>query len=254
MNYYPFHIGDYAVHTRHLTPMEDLAYRRLLDLYYTREGSLPPDTKVVARLLGLTDYHTEVESVLCEFFLQNEDGWTHTRCDAELAKMHAKQENARASVAKRTGVTQAPRERDASAIEASSTNTNTNTNKETRTSPSAPGFEEFWSAYPRRVGKDAALKAFAKRKPDEGLLDRMLCAIKAQNASEAWRKDAGQFIPHPSTWLNEGRWQDEAIAQPQAPPRTYYTPPPPPTPEERARADAARKLAVSSIRNITRAA
>lgn len=86
MNYYSFHIGDYAVHTRHLSPMEDLAYRRLLDLYYTREGALPPDTLVIARLLGMKDHYPEVENVLCEFFLQNEDGWSHERCDEEIAK------------------------------------------------------------------------------------------------------------------------------------------------------------------------
>ena len=37
MNYYPFHLGDYAARTAHLEPMEDLAYRRLLDLYYLGE-------------------------------------------------------------------------------------------------------------------------------------------------------------------------------------------------------------------------
>ena len=38
MNYFPFNVGDYSVHTAHLEPMEDLAYRRLLDQYYLREG------------------------------------------------------------------------------------------------------------------------------------------------------------------------------------------------------------------------
>ena len=37
MHFYSFNIGDYASHTRHLTPMEDLAYRRLLDIYYLHE-------------------------------------------------------------------------------------------------------------------------------------------------------------------------------------------------------------------------
>jgi len=86
MNFFPFHIGDYAVHTRHLSLMEDLAYRRLLDLYYTREGPLPPDEKVVARAIGMKECFDEVSSVLCEFFLQNEDGWAHARCDEEIAK------------------------------------------------------------------------------------------------------------------------------------------------------------------------
>lgn len=79
-----------------------------------------------------------------------------------------------------------------------------------------PGFDEFWSAYPKKVGKDEAAKAFAKRKPDAALLDTMLKAISAQKASEQWRKDGGQFIPNPATWLNQGRWQDEVDQAPKA--------------------------------------
>lgn len=73
-------------------------------------------------------------------------------------------------------------------------------------------FEEFWAAYPRKVGKDAALKAFEKRMPDRALLDRMLAAIAAQRASPDWQKEGGQFIPHPTTWLNQGRWEDQPVA------------------------------------------
>lgn len=76
-------------------------------------------------------------------------------------------------------------------------------------------FDEFWAEYPRKVGKDAARKAFDKRKPSRELLVRMLAAIRLQVQSVAWQKDGGQFIPHPATWLNEGRWQDEETELPQ---------------------------------------
>jgi len=46
MNYYPFHVGDYAAHTAHLEPMEDLAYRRMLDVYYLREEPLQPSLRM----------------------------------------------------------------------------------------------------------------------------------------------------------------------------------------------------------------
>jgi hypothetical protein len=69
-------------------------------------------------------------------------------------------------------------------------------------------FESFWTAYPKKVGKDAAERAFAKRKPDEATLAAMLSAVASQAASPAWERDAGQFIPNPATWLNEGRWKD----------------------------------------------
>mgnify|MGYP003441332381 FL=1 len=76
-------------------------------------------------------------------------------------------------------------------------------------------FDEFWAEYPRKVGKDAARKAFDKRKPSRELLGRMLASIRAQVQTVDWQKDGGQFIPHPTTWLNEGRWQDEETAVPQ---------------------------------------
>ena len=73
-------------------------------------------------------------------------------------------------------------------------------------------FDRFWSAYPRKQGKDAARKAFAHRKPDKALLHTMLSAIAAQKNSDQWRRDGGQYIPNPATWLNQGRWQDEGTS------------------------------------------
>lgn len=70
-------------------------------------------------------------------------------------------------------------------------------------------FDAFWSAYPKKVGKDAARKAFERRKVGAELLVVMLKAIGTQAHSQEWTKDGGQYIPNPSTWLNQGRWQDE---------------------------------------------
>lgn len=99
MNYYPFHLGDYATHTAHLDPIEDLAYRRMLDLYYLRESPLPADIAEVARLIRLRDYQAQVESVLREFFQLTGDGWENARCHAEINAMAEKRAKARASAA-----------------------------------------------------------------------------------------------------------------------------------------------------------
>ena len=72
-----------------------------------------------------------------------------------------------------------------------------------------PGFQSFWSAYPNKKAKPAALKAFTKLKPDTALLDEMLKAIATQKQWAQWQKDNGQYIPMPSTWLNQRRWEDE---------------------------------------------
>ena len=74
---------------------------------------------------------------------------------------------------------------------------------------------KFWPAYPRKVAKASAAKAFAKINPDDALLERMFAALAVHVASEQWRRDDGRFIPHPATWLNQRRWEDDA--EPAAP-------------------------------------
>lgn len=74
-------------------------------------------------------------------------------------------------------------------------------------------FKAFWSVYPKKAGKDAAKKAFAKRKFDELAFVKVMEALNEQRFSEQWKKDGGQFIPHPATWLNQGRWMDESNGQ-----------------------------------------
>ena len=94
MNFYPFHIGDYAAHTKHLSLYEDLAYRRLLDLYYTSEKPLPSDPVKVARLIGMREQVREVSDVLSDFFLITEEGHINKRCDDEILKYRGKAERA----------------------------------------------------------------------------------------------------------------------------------------------------------------
>jgi hypothetical protein len=71
------------------------------------------------------------------------------------------------------------------------------------------GFVEFWKVYPRRVSKALALKAWLKIAPGPELVQTILAAVEVHKKSEQWKKDNGQFIPHPSTWLNQKRWEDE---------------------------------------------
>ena len=73
----------------------------------------------------------------------------------------------------------------------------------------AKRFEMFWSAYPRKVAKKDAERAWKKLNPNDDLLRVMLSAIRKASQSIQWRKDGGTYIPHPSTWLNNRRWEDE---------------------------------------------
>jgi len=84
MHYYQFHVGDYLSSTSHLSNEEDLAYRRLLDMYYTSEKAIPLDTQWVARRLRVA---TEtVESVLRDFFVRTEEGYSKDRCQQEIER------------------------------------------------------------------------------------------------------------------------------------------------------------------------
>ncbi|MFA5140426.1 MAG: hypothetical protein WC728_14435 [Elusimicrobiota bacterium] len=76
-------------------------------------------------------------------------------------------------------------------------------------SPLPEGFAEFWTAYPRRVGRQAALRVWKRLRPDVSLCARIMRAVETQRRCDQWMKDGGQFIPHPTTWLNQGRWDDE---------------------------------------------
>ena len=72
-----------------------------------------------------------------------------------------------------------------------------------------PAWDRFWAIYPRKVDKAKAIRAWNKLKADRKLMQIMSAALKAQRASEEWRRDNGRAIPYPSTWLNNRRWEDE---------------------------------------------
>ena len=70
-------------------------------------------------------------------------------------------------------------------------------------------FEKFWSAYPKKIGKGVALAAWGKLGITDDLKERIILAVEQQAKSQQWKKENGQFIPHPATWLNQSRWEDE---------------------------------------------
>jgi hypothetical protein len=71
------------------------------------------------------------------------------------------------------------------------------------------GFDAFWAVYPKHVGKKAALKTWVRLNPSSDLQERICAAVRVQREWPQWTKDGGQFIPNPTTWLNQGRWEDE---------------------------------------------
>lgn len=76
-------------------------------------------------------------------------------------------------------------------------------------------FDTFWTYWPKKVNKESARKAWAKISPDERLLETMISSILAFQKTEGWTKDSGRYIPHPATWLNNRRWEDEIPKTPE---------------------------------------
>ncbi len=96
MKWYAHNIADYRSATAHLTNEEDLAYRRLLEMYYDTEAPIPLETQWVSRRLRVgTD---ALAVVLQDFFVRTDQGWRHARCDAEVAEF-----TRRADVARQNG-------------------------------------------------------------------------------------------------------------------------------------------------------
>lgn len=82
-------------------------------------------------------------------------------------------------------------------------------NKENKKKKENELFDKFWEVYPRKVDKKKAREKFTKIKPTEELVDLMIKQIERFKQTNDWQKENGKYIPHPSTWLNNNRWEDE---------------------------------------------
>jgi uncharacterized protein YdaU (DUF1376 family) len=222
MFYYYKHIKDFNNATRHLTRVERSIYSDAIELYYETEAQLTLDFDKLARVLLVTqDERPALVDVLNDFFEKTETGYKHNRCDEEIAKFHAKASKAKASADARWGVKDSERNANAyrTQCEGNANQQPTTNNQQPILKPKpirqkkhlADGvvvdhFQEFWQAYPKKVGKSDAEKAFKKANPN---IDLVLRALSWQRECEQWQKQGGQFIPNPSTYLNQGRWLDE---------------------------------------------
>jgi uncharacterized protein YdaU (DUF1376 family) len=204
--WYKFHLGDYITHTTHLSDAEDLAYRRLLDLYYMSETLIPLNAEVVARKIRIDLDITE--SVLGEFFEKTENGYFNHRCHVEVNKYQAQVENNR-QLGKRGGrpkktesITEPKPKVNPKKIQIQNINTISSQATTSR-------FNEFWSAWPsskRKVAKSAC-EAKWNRQALDPLADKIIASVTRLRGSEQW---VSGFEPAPLTFINQKRWEDES--------------------------------------------
>lgn len=76
------------------------------------------------------------------------------------------------------------------------------------------GFQEFWLAYPRKIGKGAARRSWKRIRPSPQLQQQILNSLSQHTYSHDWSREYGRFIPHPATFLNQERWDDELTDPP----------------------------------------
>ena len=214
MHYYQFHIGDYAAHTRHLSLMEDLALRRLLDYYYLNQK--PIVAEYAARKIGMPDCGHDVLAVLVEFFEETPVGYINHRADKEIESYTKQVDGGKRGAEKRWGK---PGDTPPIATQLPPPIATNNHKPITNNQISKPlsdksgvdsGFTQFWKTYPSKVGKSAAETAWRKAKIN-GHLSEVLQAVEDQKQSRRWREG---IIPNPATWINQKRWLDE-LEQPR---------------------------------------
>jgi len=205
MHYYQHHIGDFIKDTSYLTNEEVGIYMKLLWLYYDTEKPLPKNLFVLSMKANARDSESIVTGILNMFFIETDDGWHHTRCDQEIAHYHSLIENAskagKASALKR-------------AINSRSTIVQPTSNQEPVTKNhiktiQPEGFDLFWNAYDKKVGKPNAIKQWQKIKPDAQLIAIIVNKAKADKVA----KPDNKYRKDPERWLKGQHWLDEVIVE-----------------------------------------
>jgi len=235
MHYYEFNIGDYMRDTAHLDEMEDLAYRRMLDLYYLKESPLPKSIAEIAKLIRMRTHSESIANVLREYFTLTDHGYVNAKADTTLVKIYDKSEKAKKSAEKRWEL---QRLKNANALPTQSEcnadgmlPNNLTTQQpinldplvDSEESPIAESdfiseqFERFWRNYPLKKSKIPTEKAFrnlVKGKKESQVrfyVDMILsyhldCVDREKSGS---LEDKGSSALHASTLINQKRWKDD---------------------------------------------
>lgn len=91
-------------------------------------------------------------------------------------------------------------------------NENVNENIKPSLSPRSASdarFDIFWQTYPRKAGRESALKVWKEINPDSALFEKIIKKVEELKTCEDWKKENGRFVPNPQKWLESGGWDDE---------------------------------------------
>jgi uncharacterized protein YdaU (DUF1376 family) len=217
----PFYVGDYLRDTRRLSTVEHGAYLLLIMEYWT-QGGLPDDDKKLARIAGLSlDEWTDIRDNIADLF---QPAWQHKRIDAELAKAAARSDSAKEKANRRwqsqgnppdnadAMPQHMPQQSQSTCTEdASHSHSHSHIEKKERNARDARSSfdkefsESFWPAYPNKVGKPAAERAYQAARKRGADLARIMAGLTR------YMRDKPVDRPwlNPATFLNQERWADE---------------------------------------------
>jgi len=217
MHFYEFNIGDYAKKTQHLTNEEDLAYRRMLDMYYDSENPvLTTGLATLSRRLRVSE--NALKNVLDEFFPDGRNKHADEKIAAYHEYLKRQQLNGSKGGRPKHKPTDNPVVSQNNPVPSQPLTTKPLTTNKDKT-PSATdvagrvqeytkSFLAFWDMYPNRKNKGAAFKSFKKINQSE--YPAIKSGLESAKQSDQWIKNNGEFIPHPASWLNARGWEDES--------------------------------------------
>lgn len=203
-----------------MTLEEQGAYRNLLDEAAQRGGAIPNDEEALAKACGDPRAWRRVREKVLRKFYRCEEGLRNETLDGVLEKSRRqsdKQHRYRNRYSNDDGndldTNQGTKDgndhiNDHRPLIDPDPDLSTKTTGVPR-SGQRTRFDRFWAAYPRKIAKDAAWREWQRLSPSEARTAEMILAITRQCQTPQWQRDNGQYIPHPRTWLHQGRWQDE---------------------------------------------
>lgn len=228
VHYYNFGPKDYMSKTSFLEPMEDLAYRRMLDYSYLNERPLPVDIAEIALLISMRTHSDSIAVVLHYFFELTDDGYVNDRVERDVKAYQAKSNKARESANKRWGKSKPKSdskindgnglcECNANACKThDGRNTNyklltineeleTNSDNDDQKQLNIP-FDIFWQVYAKSVAKGKCESKWSSlsNKVREQIMQHLPAYISSTPVKK-FRKD-------PYTYLNNEGWLDDIIA------------------------------------------
>lgn len=197
-------------------------YRFLLDVCWL-DGGLPMRSHELWRIgrCDSLEHFEQLWPAIAPKFYEKDGKYQNRRLDEERKKQANNRKQRQLAAEKRWKLEQdsrnanALREQCLSSSSSTASSTATAVSKTPRRSASssvlAPGFVEFWTAYPKHRSRADAEKAWNKLAPDAGLQQQILAALAWQVKSPDWMKDNGQYVPLPASWLRARRWEDEPV-------------------------------------------